>query len=926
MGSLEKPSVLHARSGVGSSKELDEYGVWVKSEPENFVETSGLFKLDQVKSPPDSSAEKMILDVKSSAVPREAIESLKEVSSQEAAQTMLLQTIAKELSEIKNEISSLKSEISNIKNASEFEKSPEVSVKEFAPETSPFEEESAPAGSSEPASAAGVQFNDVNINQAEAGVDKQTGESKASSFFGENEDDVVMLTGDELSRLNSDDADDEENAAAPVLEGEDSEGFDDAPPIDEDAEDAETLSLHELDNILINADVVAETSAPLTVHNDENFEAEPEAEDWTKEEAPSNFPEEEESFNLEAAQEDSGGAEEKRDFLSDAPDVAEDDDSFDETMGFKLEDGEFGEKLEPGVLSAEDAAPVEERADDFSNVTIELEEDEQEDDFDPFKDLSSEYGEEKPPLEEEIIISSQEVKDEFPDERAGNTETVEEAAGDSSYDDSAAAAPEENLEAEEATEDYDNFDDLISNLEAPLEENPAEEAAVEEADSQGVLEDGQEPVLQDGGEAASAEDFNAEENNVDGLNLDAETADFPNEEAGDESFNLDEDAIALGAEENAAISSADEGAVEEEGLNAEGFDLAGLGEEAASAEDFNAEENNVDGLNLDAEAAGSANEEGSGDESFNLDEDALEAAENAEGSFEDEGAVEEGLNAEGFDLDALDVESASAEDFNAEENNVDGLNLDAEAADFPNEETGDESFNLDAEAADSSNEGSGDEIFNLDEDALGAAENVETPSEDEGEGAVEESLNAEGFDLDGLDGEAAPEKDFNAEENNVDGLNLDGEAADSPNEEVGDESFNLDAEAADSHNEGSSDESFNLDEDALGAAENAETSSEGEGAVEEETLNAEGFDLDGLDVESPPEDFLKAENDEGKASEEESEDAEAEIPAQFKNELKTVLSYMDSLLESLPDEKISEFAHSEQFKLYKKLFKELGIA
>lgn len=49
------------------------------------------------------------------------------------------------------------------------------------------------------------------------------------------------------------------------------------------------------------------------------------------------------------------------------------------------------------------------------------------------------------------------------------------------------------------------------------------------------------------------------------------------------------------------------------------------------------------------------------------------------------------------------------------------------------------------------------------------------------------------------------------------------------------------------------------------------------------------------------------------------------IPAHLKHELKTVLSYMDQLLESLPEEKIEEFAKSEYFDTYKKLFEELGL-
>jgi pilus assembly protein FimV len=50
------------------------------------------------------------------------------------------------------------------------------------------------------------------------------------------------------------------------------------------------------------------------------------------------------------------------------------------------------------------------------------------------------------------------------------------------------------------------------------------------------------------------------------------------------------------------------------------------------------------------------------------------------------------------------------------------------------------------------------------------------------------------------------------------------------------------------------------------------------------------------------------------------------IPQNLTMEIKSVLSYMDQLLENLPEEKIAEFAQSEQFDTYKKLFKELGLA
>ena len=49
------------------------------------------------------------------------------------------------------------------------------------------------------------------------------------------------------------------------------------------------------------------------------------------------------------------------------------------------------------------------------------------------------------------------------------------------------------------------------------------------------------------------------------------------------------------------------------------------------------------------------------------------------------------------------------------------------------------------------------------------------------------------------------------------------------------------------------------------------------------------------------------------------------IPPNIKSELKDVLSYMDYLLVSLPEEKIEEFAKSEYFDTYKKIFKELEL-
>jgi pilus assembly protein FimV len=49
------------------------------------------------------------------------------------------------------------------------------------------------------------------------------------------------------------------------------------------------------------------------------------------------------------------------------------------------------------------------------------------------------------------------------------------------------------------------------------------------------------------------------------------------------------------------------------------------------------------------------------------------------------------------------------------------------------------------------------------------------------------------------------------------------------------------------------------------------------------------------------------------------------VPESLRNEIANVLKYMDNLLDALPDEKIQEFAESEHFEVYKKLFEDLGL-
>ena len=58
----------------------------------------------------------------------------------------------------------------------------------------------------------------------------------------------------------------------------------------------------------------------------------------------------------------------------------------------------------------------------------------------------------------------------------------------------------------------------------------------------------------------------------------------------------------------------------------------------------------------------------------------------------------------------------------------------------------------------------------------------------------------------------------------------------------------------------------------------------------------------------------------------ESSDSSETVNKDLKQDIKSVLLYMDQLLENLPEEKIVEFAKSDEFVTYKKLFSELGLS
>ncbi|MBN1835483.1 MAG: hypothetical protein JW820_06505 [Spirochaetales bacterium] len=146
-------------------------------------------------------------------------------------------------------------------------------------------------------------------------------------------------------------------------------------------------------------------------------------------------------------------------------------------------------------------------------------------------------------------------------------------------------------------------------------------------------------------------------------------------------------------------------------------------------------------------------------------------------------------------------------------------------------------------------------------------------------------------------GEEAPEEELSAEE--------------SPLEEFPLEELSL---------EESSLEELSLEESSL------EESSPEEPDLEESDLEELGADeqetLEPLEL--PGEGEEPGDLSSGRQSVEPSGTVGSMSP-ELKKDVTSVLSYLDQLLEALPEDKIREFAHSEYFETYKRLFDELGL-
>lgn len=221
----------------------------------------------------------------------------------------------------------------------------------------------------------------------------------------------------------------------------------------------------------------------------------------------------------------------------------------------------------------------------------------------------------------------------------------------------------------------------------------------------------------------------------------------------------------------------------------------------------------------------------------------------------------------------------------------------------------------------SSNEG---EYIEIDNSLLGDF-NLDVPADIGGAAPPGEELSLESLDFENLNLEDVNLEDLNLEiTNTAEETAVPEEIIDMPEEPA--EAGTLEEigtlEGADALEEVETLETVDTPADAgLSFLESAETGLGDAGPEEQGIPIPEEFVPEELLAENaeaasaPPEIKLPESGGEGAGT----------IPSNLKQELKTVLSYMDQLLESLPEDKIEEFAKSEYFDTYKKLFEELGL-
>ncbi len=135
------------------------------------------------------------------------------------------------------------------------------------------------------------------------------------------------------------------------------------------------------------------------------------------------------------------------------------------------------------------------------------------------------------------------------------------------------------------------------------------------------------------------------------------------------------------------------------------------------------------------------------------------------------------------------------------------------------------------------------------------------------------------------------------------------DTADAPLDTFAEEELILEEEPSDAPSPETAEDAGPAELEGLEELEGIQLGAEEEGAVEGKEP---GADLSEVGDLSPAEPVGR-------------DDLAAAVPADLQSDLKNVLKYLDDLLEALPEEKIKEFARSDYFGTYRRLFKELGL-
>ena len=833
MASEKKPSIYSDRGSIGSAKELDEYGVWVKSEPqvlssagsddqksndfsmpdfdvtasdENLqiadagdFDSSGFddielpennFDIESAEENIDTNFEDFSVsdDAALAGVPEddfevptvEAIEASSQNKENDLS-TQLLLKIANELSSIRSELSDLKKEFSIIRTAS------------------PEEEKG--------------------------------GHEQHGGFFAEEDDETIALTGDEMDNILT-------------KEDEQHGGF-------FTEEDDETIALtgDELDNILNTADFTEESGA-----------------NEKPEEPLAEIPSiDAESFDDVNLSEEAGIDTEAETDASEEEVVSNEN----EEELIQIDFDALGIDLNPDVLLAGEAdAPVtdEQAMEDLSSADMTMEAPEEMPDTEASETAIDEIDSDFAVLSasEEKLLSGEDLEahehEELKKLRDEGAKPINPAPENSSY--------LEESEIAEFSEDV-SFDSSSFDLSEAIIDDP-------ELTADGIDDAVTEPVIEEmvdiGIDMDSLEDLTITDD-------DEETEDINFDEPAEDNIaedNIDDASMPdLSIEPPAEEESIDtdtpltDGSLDIDALSDSDFDIdVSMPDEnleiETSSDDLDIEISiPQDDLNVDTPADDDLNMEVSLDDDLDIDVSTPE--ENLdEVSSDDNFDIELTMPDDNFDdvpaAEELDIDETTDDDLDIELSMPD-VNLDddvPEAEELDIDETADDDFDIELSMPDD----------NFDDVPVAEELDIDETADDSIEEVIPEGLEEE------IEETLVPFDD-------------------DLEEEIPDDLPILPAADKTSDNE-----SFYTPPPAAAREERPQPKAGKERTAETAPLRApaSGAAKNGF-----------------------------EIPSALKTELKTVLSYMDQLLESLPEEKIEEFAKSEYFDSYKKLFKELGL-